>query len=118
MARFPFFNFPYPYHYYNYNKNYNLQSLPSDIENIKPNIEKIENEDRCEDKQIKDVQKRGLPISFNFNGVNDNSEPIIELLGISLYLDDLIILGLLFILYNEKVKDDMLFICLILLLLS
>ncbi len=45
-------------------------------------------------------------------------EPIFEILGIELYLDDIIILGLLFFLYQEGVQDEMLFIALILLLLS
>ena len=39
-------------------------------------------------------------------------------MGIKLFLDDIIILGILFLLYKEEVKDEMLFIALILLLLS
>ena len=48
----------------------------------------------------------------------NNAEPIVEILGISLYLDDIIILGLLFFLYQEGVKDYMLYLALIMLLLS
>ena len=48
----------------------------------------------------------------------DSDEPIIEILGISLYLDDIIILALLFFLYQEGVKDYMLYLALIMLLLS
>lgn len=48
----------------------------------------------------------------------NNAEPFIEILGISFYLDDIIILGLLFFLYQEGVKDYMLYIALILLLLN
>ncbi|MCL2342236.1 MAG: hypothetical protein FWC53_04300 [Firmicutes bacterium] len=49
---------------------------------------------------------------------NNTDSPIFEIMGIKLYLDDLILIGLLFFLYNEGVKDQMLFIALILLLMS
>ena len=41
-----------------------------------------------------------------------------EIFGIKLYLDDVIIIGLLIFLYTEGVKDQLLFISLIMLLLS
>lgn len=41
-----------------------------------------------------------------------------EIFGITLYFDDILIICLLFFLYNEGVKDQLLFISLILLLLS
>ena len=43
---------------------------------------------------------------------------IFHIAGITLYFDDILIICLLFFLYSEGVKDEMLFICLILLLLS
>ena len=49
--------------------------------------------------------------------INDNS-PFISILGIDLYSDDILILCILLSLYLEGVKDEMLFISLILLLLS
>lgn len=58
------------------------------------------------------------PINFKNPFFTDMEEPIFEILGIQLYLDDIIILGLLFFLYQEGVQDEMLFIALILLLLS
>lgn len=58
------------------------------------------------------------PINFKNPLFNDVEEPIFEILGIQLYLDDIIILGLLFFLYQEGVQDEMLFIALILLLLG
>ncbi len=58
------------------------------------------------------------PIQFK-NPIFENIDsPIFEILGIQLYLDDIIILGLLFFLYQEGVQDEMLYIALILLLLS
>lgn len=58
------------------------------------------------------------PINFKNPFFTDIEEPIFEILGIQLFLDDIIILGLLFFLYQEEVQDEMLFIALILLLLS
>ncbi len=58
------------------------------------------------------------PIQFNipiFNGVEN---PIFEILGMELYLDDILIISLIFFLYKEGVKDEMLFIILIMLLLN
>ena len=48
----------------------------------------------------------------------DASGTFFEIFGLKLYFDDIIIICILFFLYNEKVKDDELFICLILLLIS
>jgi hypothetical protein len=51
---------------------------------------------------------------------NDKNEDpqFFEIFGMKLYFDDLLIIGLLFFLYTEDVKDQYLFIALILLLLS
>lgn len=46
------------------------------------------------------------------------TSPIFEIFGIKLYFDDLLIIALLFFLYEEGVEDNLLFISLILLLLS
>ena len=43
---------------------------------------------------------------------------LFELFGLKIYLDDLLIVTLLFFLYQEKVHDEGLFITLVLLLLS
>ena len=48
----------------------------------------------------------------------DSDNNCINVLGINLYLDDLIILFIIFILYKEKIKDNELIICLFLLLLN
>ena len=58
------------------------------------------------------------PISFNNPFFGDLESPVFEVFGISLYLDDIIILGLLFFLYQEGVQDEMLYIALILLLVG
>lgn len=58
------------------------------------------------------------PLRFHNPIFDDLENPIFEILGIQLYLDDIIILGLLFFLYQEGVQDEMLYIALILLLLG
>ena len=58
------------------------------------------------------------PISFKNPLFTNIEDPIFEIFGIELYLDDIIILGLLFFLYKEGVQDELLFITLILLLLT
>ena len=49
---------------------------------------------------------------------NENNTSSINLLGFKFYSDDILIFCILFFLYTEGIKDEMLFICLILLLLS
>lgn len=58
------------------------------------------------------------PIHFSNPLFSDIENPVFEILGLKLYLDDIIILSLLFFLYKEGVQDEMLFIVLILLLVS
>ena len=47
-----------------------------------------------------------------------NDDVLFEIFGIKLYFDDILLICLIFFLYNEGVKDQFLFIALILLLLS
>ena len=131
MANFPFYPFSYRnyYHYYAHNYANNLNNSYNKNINEPQNTNKNEIED--EDKTIdnkenskKRYQKRSSKnISFaniNLNGLlqSDLENPIIEILGIKLYLDDLIIISLLFFLYKEDVHDEILFGILILLLLD
>ena len=130
MARFPFFEFPYQYPYYNrfYNnyKYYNSSANKNNIENNDADKELEEgpvqardnnNSDRFNSK-ISSKNNPFSPFSFNFTGFSDYDKPILEIMGIKLFLDDIIILGILFLLYKEEVKDEMLYIILFLLLFS
>ena len=55
----------------------------------------------------------------NRNKKEDSSDDkVFEILGIKLHFDDILLICLIFFLYNEGVKDESLFIALILLLLS
>lgn len=104
MFRFPFYGYPYNYPYYRYYNTYNTN-----------NIQQSKNE-----KEKKDSITSSNEVSNTTNSrFNSNTEPnIFEIFGIKLYLDDLIILGILFFLYEQNVKDEMLYIILFLLLLS
>lgn len=112
MIRFPFLGYSYPYPYY---PHYPITS------HSKKEINKNEistQKDTDDPSTQRKIPSKSNPIRFHFEGFSDPNQIILEILGIKLYLDDLIILGLLYILYQEEVKDEMLFICLILLLLS
>ncbi len=108
MNRFPFPGYSYNYYKY-YPKYTNPNTLSSKNNTINTNEVKNDSHKKS---------PKSSPFTFNFDGFTSNDEAIVTLFGIKLYLDDLIILGLLYLLYQEKVKDDMLFICLLLLLLS
>lgn len=57
---------------------------------------------------------------FNFplSPLQSNNPFLFELFGLKIYLDDALLVCLLFFLYQENVKDESLFLVLILLLLS
>lgn len=99
MFRFQPFNYPYHYPYYKYYNNY-IQPMP-----------KYE-----EKSSITDSSK--ISNTTNSKETINNEQAIFEIYGIKFYLDDLIILGILFFLYQQNVKDEMLYIILFLLLFS
>ena len=82
------FNFPFKFPYLYNNFRYSKPSIPSSPK-IEKDSEKIE-----------------------------SSESFFEIFGIKLFFDDILIICILLFLYNEKIKDEELFICLILLLIS
>ena len=115
MIRFPFFGYSYPYHYYPHHSSTPLASkMPS--KSFETEIPSPDNSQKTSN--TRKAPSKNNPISFHYEGFSDPNQVILEILGIKLYLDDLIILALLYFLYAEDVKDDMLFISLILLLLS
>ena len=96
MFRFPFYNYPYNYPYYRYYNGY----YKNNVQDLKPK------------KEEKDSITNSNEVSNTTNSRFDSSpdQAIFEILGIKLYLDDLIILGILFFLYQQNVKDEMLYI--------
>ena len=127
MSPFPFRGFQNhnnPY-YKNSNKTSNF-SIFSENNNSTNNlnIDKSSNENTSYsnthfERHENRTKTNNIPFSFNIESImGDGSSPIIEIMGIKLYIDDILILVLLFLLYKEEVKDEMLYISLILLLLS
>lgn len=98
----------------------NLSSIhEEDLGTTKDGIEKETNTNH--DKKSKEKSSKYTsfgPIFINTDGFFNKDEPLLNLSGLKIYLDDIIILALLYILYKEDVKDDILFISLVLLLIS
>ena len=113
----------YPFHnrYYNYktysNKFENFQNIHNKSNNLENNFSKLNNLENITNKynDLKNEQKKDSESSISSE---TSSEPFFEIFGLQLYLDDILIISILFFLYFEDVHDDALFICLILLLLN
>lgn len=110
------YNYPYFYtpsrRYSNYNYRYpnyyGQEYKPSTKELIKQMEEKKETIATANSK-IKEKEDRNC---------EEDSRECFEIFGIKLFFDDILLICLIFFLYNEGVKDQYLFISLILLLLS
>ena len=105
--------------YYNQNNisEINKNHYPSRINNYnKINYKSIDNNSRNEMKEENRVRNEKNNKSKNHNIDNDDS--IFEIFGLKLHQDDLLLIGLILFLYTEGVKDEFLFISLILLLPS
>ena len=111
MFRFPFYGYPYSYPYYKYYNNIQTPHIQQKYIQPKEEIEEIKKQN-----SITNSFKISNTINSRFS--LDSEEAIFELFGIKLYLDDLIILGLLFFLYQQNVNDEILYIILLLLLFS
>ena len=136
MPNFPFFrnpfiNYRYYYPYYSNRHNQMNTNIDNSVTNknscqkdspkkndTHKNNESHFNSKNSDKKSSSSKYNQIGPILLNFSGFNDIEQPLLEIMGLKLYLDDIIIIGILFFLYNEGVKDDILFISLILLLLS
>lgn len=109
----PFWGFPYNSQYYRYNNKmpYNNGSFKN------PNI--IKNSDVTNNSEINNnSNNKNNSITTSNEVRNTIDDAIFEIFGIKLYLDDLIIVALIFFLYNQEIKDDILYIILFLLLFS
>lgn len=132
MYNYPFFSFPTfrNYNYYPNNKFVSRTSpkeathIPSNISNgaklpnvnnvPRPNVKKLE---RQKSLNISNRDKKNNG-KFHKRSIKNESNALFEVFGIKLYFDDILLISLIFFLYSEGVKDDYLFISLILLLLS
>lgn len=105
MFRFPYYGYPYNYYkYYNHYNNFNQQIAKSEIDNS--------------EKKESITNSETISNTNNSKRSSNSDQAIFEIMGIKLYLDDLIILGVLYFLYEQNVKDEMLYIILFLLLIS
>ena len=133
MPIFPFY--PFYHNYYNYyyphyyKNNGDIQNIKKNENNLNNNINQEDRHDNSKNeednleykrKYEKKTSKNNFFANINLSALleSDLNSPIIEILGIKLYLDDLIIIGLLFFLYKEGVQDEILFGILLLLLLT
>ena len=102
MPRFPGYGFPFQY-YRPYPKTNNYNTYKSNTtHSYNPPITPLE---ITSPPKGQEPQKPQSPVWF-------------DLFGIKLYFDDVLILSLLFFLYKEEVKDEGLFLALLLLLIS
>lgn len=99
----------------------NFKNNTSQNINYKDNT--IFKNNNCENDNSKLIKNKSSkfylgPIVFDSSSFSDLEKPVLEILGLKLYLDDILIISLLYFLYEEDVKDETLFISLLLLLLS
>lgn len=134
MPVFPFspfyrnyYNYYYPHYYKNNEDIRNVEKKENTLTNTtfnpedrRDNLGNEENNSADKRKHEKKSSNYNSFANINLSALleSDLNSPIIEILGIKLYLDDLIIIGLLFFLYKEGVQDEILFGILLLLLLS
>ncbi len=124
MQPYPFFGFPhyrrgYPYYspYYN-SHNVNVNSIKNEQKPCSPSdfLKKEQgNFSRSSNFQNNDFNYKKIEKCIDNN---EETEECFEIFGLKLHFDDLLIIALLFFLYQEDVKDTYLYISLILLLLS
>ena len=81
---------------------------------------KEENNDESKKRTVKEKyqEQKDRNNTKKMNNDSYNENPIFQIFGINLYYDDILLICLIFFLYQEGVKDESLFISLILLLLS
>lgn len=141
MSSYPYFNFPYYRRYSRYGYYYpHAQSYANTVNtgNVRrENVSKRQNSNtnRIDYSKIEKghsgVMSYGIPFkqgaptidcSYTTKKEDCSSEsedsPLFQIFGINLYYDDILLVCLIFFLYQEGVKDEGLFIALILLLLS
>lgn len=110
MPRFPYMGFPFPY-YKNSPKIPQNFSIPTF--NNQLNYNSLKPDYNCES----NLQETNFKKQKNKSN-NNTDDYLFDLFGIKLYTDDVLLVSLIYFLYSEGVKDESLFIVLILLLLS
>lgn len=116
MFSYPYFHSPYYPRYSRYGYSYPNSSMSN---NKKNDINKTFSND-SKNESINHVHTTKQSSSYETKKEESSYEdsPLFEIFGISLYFDDILLICLIFFLYQEGVKDESLFMALILLLLS
>ncbi len=105
VYNYPFFNFPRPKRYPSYN-------MPSYYNTTTLNFNNKFN--NAKQNNLKETEN----LKASSKGEEAKDEYIFEIFGLKLHFDDVLIICLIFFLYQEGVNDEYLFMALILLLLS
>lgn len=116
MFRYPYGGLPYynKYSRYGYHyPSYNNLVQPSYNKNIK---QKTNTKNETPKNHVNSSNDNFYNNKANFDSNSDS--PLFNMFGISLYFDDILLICLIFFLYNEGVEDEWLYIVLILLLLG
>lgn len=117
MPRPPYTNFPFPF-YRNYpGISRNLHNVPYTSSTINKNnsTNTVGNKNTLE-LNSEDENNRNFKAKNKSNKYTDDY--LFDLFGLKIYSDDVLLVSLIYFLYSEDVKDDGLFLVLILLLLS
>lgn len=116
--------FRYPFFYNNYYGNYYSSPyttrpnyLPKSTDNSN-HYNSLHNNDLSNNIDTLHTESDNSNKKNNPKKPDSNFDYFFELFGLKLYFDDILLICLIFFLYQEGVKDDELFISLILLLLS
>ncbi len=116
----------------NFNKSYspfysNIHSrnfIPSNYRSFSffPNTLKNSNsnffQNNQESEKKSDLKNNNIQSNISSKNLPPNKDFVLDLFGLKLYFDDVLILSLIFFLYKEDVKDEGLFLALVLLLIS
>lgn len=122
MHPYPFFGTSYyrrPYPYYSCKKPLHNDSKNFDYNERKPCFPSVSSkQEQGNFSCCPNTSKNENYTSNNIKNSQNDYEDCFEILGLKFHFDDLLIIALLFFLYQEDVKDTYLYIALILLLLS
>lgn len=114
MFNYPYIGSPYYNNYYNnYNKHWNKSS-----NNYNKSISNNSNNLIQPSKETNNKNSDYNNFNNNKNTIRKSDSDCIDILGIKLHLDDILLMLIIYSLYSEGIKDTYLFFVLILLLVS
>lgn len=101
MFNYPYFNYPYRFPNYKYYNNYSKQTSANPNSSAK-----------------KHIDHTNFPNNNKSQKESTNSSDYIDIFGIKLHFDDILLILLIYFLYTDGIKDMYLFFILVLLLLT